>query len=64
MLAAGPFEDVDVLLGWRPSTDTRTKFEFQRKRWRSALSLQGRFASRALPSRPTKAEAPCHAVWN
>src|SRR4029079_17704484 len=26
MLGAGAFKDVDVLLGWHPSTNTRTEF--------------------------------------
>ena len=60
MLEAGLFKDVDVLLGWHPSTTTRTEFEYTK----AMVEMHFRFtgvASHASVA-PDKGRSALHAV--
>jgi len=60
MLDAGLFRDVDVLLGWHPSTNTRTEFEYSKAMAEMHFRFRG-VASHASVA-PDKGRSALHAV--
>jgi len=60
MLGAGLFGDVDVLLGWHPSTNTRTEFEYSKAMVEMHFRFKG-VASHASVA-PDKGRSALHAV--
>jgi aminobenzoyl-glutamate utilization protein B len=60
MLNAGVFKDVDVLLGWHPSSNTRTEFEYTKAMAELHFRFQG-VASHASVA-PDKGRSALHAV--
>ncbi|HYT75779.1 MAG TPA: amidohydrolase [Vicinamibacterales bacterium] len=60
MLDAGMFKDVDVLLGWHPSTNTRTEFEYSKAMAEMHFHFKG-VASHASVS-PDQGRSALHAV--
>jgi aminobenzoyl-glutamate utilization protein B len=60
MLEAGLFKDVDVLLGWHPSTNTRTEFEYSKAMAEMHFHFKG-VASHASVA-PDKGRSALHAV--
>jgi aminobenzoyl-glutamate utilization protein B len=60
MLDAGTFKDVDVLLGWHPSTSTRTEFEYSKAMTEMHFHFTG-VASHASVA-PDKGRSALHAV--
>jgi aminobenzoyl-glutamate utilization protein B len=60
MLDAGTFKDVDVLLGWHPSTNTRTEFEYSKAMAEMHFHFKG-VASHASVA-PDKGRSALHAV--
>src|SRR5581483_7249604 len=60
MLDAGLFKDVDVLLGWHPSTTTRTEFEYSKAMAEMHFRFRG-VASHASVA-PDKGRSALHAV--
>jgi aminobenzoyl-glutamate utilization protein B len=60
MLQAGLFKDVDVLLGWHPSTNTRTEFEYTKAMAEMHFRFKG-VASHASVA-PDKGRSALHAV--
>src|SRR3954462_1301709 len=60
MLEAGMFKDVDVLVGWHPSTNTRTEFEYSKAMAEMHFHFKG-VASHASVS-PYLGRSALHAV--
>jgi len=60
MLGADLFRDVDVLLGWHPSTNTRTEFEYSKAMAEMHFRFKG-VASHASVA-PDKGRSAIHAV--
>ena len=60
MLDAGLFRDVDVLLGWHPSTNTRTEFEYSKAMAEMHFRFKG-VASHASVA-PDRGRSALHAV--
>jgi aminobenzoyl-glutamate utilization protein B len=60
MLNAGVFKDVDVLLGWHPSSNTRTEFEYTKAMAEMHFRFKG-VASHASVA-PDKGRSALHAV--
>ena len=60
MLDAGLFRDADVLLGWHPSTNTRTEFEYSKAMAEMHFRFKG-VASHASVA-PDKGRSALHAV--
>jgi aminobenzoyl-glutamate utilization protein B len=60
MLDAGLFKDVDILLGWHPSTNTRTEFEYTKAMAEMHFRFKG-VASHASVA-PDKGRSALHAV--
>src|SRR3954467_15420067 len=60
MLNAGTFKDVDVLVGWHPSTNTRTEFEYSKAMAEMHFHFKG-VASHASVS-PDQGRSALHAA--